>query len=138
MLSPRSKGPLTVTMPAGRSDRPRFSAEAAPSSMCAAALPARPERIHLLRLSTLVRFGENRVPIRSPVSALASTSVSVPRATTTAIPDSVARRAACTFVTMPPVPRSVPAPAASATTASVMAGTSSISVAVGLRRGSAV
>ena len=39
---------------------------------------------------------------------------------------------------MPPVPRTVPAPAASARISSVMTGTSAISVAAGCRRGSAV
>ena len=52
-----------------------------------------------------VRLEGNRVPTGSPLTALTRTLSVVPPATSTVTPDSVARRAACSFVTMPPVPR---------------------------------
>ncbi len=66
----------------------------------------------------------NRVPTGSPLTDLTRTLSVVPPATSTVTPDSVARRAACSFVAIPPVPREVPAPAASARISSEMTGTS--------------
>ncbi|MNS78096.1 hypothetical protein D3C72_1116980 [compost metagenome] len=53
------------------------------------------------------------------------------------MPHEVAMRAAATFVAMPPVPRSLPAPPARASIAGVMAATVTRRLASGLVRGSA-
>ena len=78
------------------------------------------------------------MPTASPFTALTRTFSAVPAATSTVTPDSVARRAACTFVAIPPIPLTVPAPDASATISSEITRTSAINVAVECRRGSAV
>ena len=104
-VSPRSKSPQTSLTPAGsRLVLRSRSAFAAPSSTTT--LPGSKGR----RGSSACgspggrRRPGSSVPIASPCARRGSTSGSRPLAITTSVPPAVARRAAWSFVTMPPVP----------------------------------
>ena len=75
-----------------------------------------------MRLSSAETIGAKRVPSRSPFTRRTNTSGSVPCAMTTVVPERRARSAACSLVTMPPVPNRVPLPPAASHNAGGISG----------------
>ena len=75
-----------------------------------ASLDPRAERQPSLAKLQAVLSGGNKVPIASPARMPRTTPSRAPEAMTITRPEFMAVRAACIFVSMPPVPRTLPAP----------------------------
>ena len=104
------------------------SAFTAPASSTSSPWAIEAYASHISLRARRLPVARNRVPTGSPASAAATL---VAAASTTGIPEAVAISAACSLVSMPPVPIAAPRPLVS-TSRSSMSSTTAIGCASGL------